>query len=95
MFLVRRVSLSAFFLPHSRRNLRKVHIRFGSCTVYFRQTKFVGEWQRLLIDTCSSYDIYVFIFFATLQSGGERREHFRTGTLQCRIGRDNHISAIR
>ena len=54
MFLVRRVSLSAFFLPHGRRDLRKVHIRFGSRTVYFRQTKFVGEWQRLLIYTCSS-----------------------------------------
>lgn len=51
MFLVRRVSLSAFFLPHSRRDLRKVHIRFGSCTVLFPSDKVRRRMATLVIDT--------------------------------------------
>lgn len=79
MFLIHRMSFSAFFVPLSRRYFRKEGIGFGSNVIYFRQTKFVGKRKCLLVDACATYYIDVLIFLAALQGDFQRREDFRTG----------------
>ena len=86
MFLIHRMSFSAFFVPLSRRYFRKEGIGFGSNVIYFRQTKFVGKRKCLLVDACATYYIDVLIFLAALQGDFQRREDFRTGTYRIRTG---------
>ena len=54
MFLIRRMSFSAFFLPHLWRYFRKIGVGFGSHIIYFCQAKFVSKRKSLLINTCTS-----------------------------------------
>ena len=86
MFLIHRMSFSAFFVPLSRRYFRKEGICFGSNVVYFRQTKFVGKRKCLPVDACTTYYIDVLIFLAALQGDFQRREDFRTGAYCIRTG---------
>ena len=51
MFLIRRMSFSAFFLPHLWRYFWKIGVGFGSHIIYFCQAKFVSERKSLLINT--------------------------------------------
>ena len=67
MFLIHRMSFSAFFVPLSRRYFRKEGVGFRSNVVYFRQTKFVGKRKCLSVDACATYYIDVLIFLAALQ----------------------------
>ena len=86
MFLIHRMSFSAFFVPLSRRYFRKEGVGFRSNVVYFRQTKFVGKRKCLSVDACATYYIDVLIFLAALQGDFQRREDFRTGTYRIRTG---------
>ena len=52
MFLIRRMSFSAFLLPQLLGYFRKIGVRFGSRTVYLCQAKFVSERNSLLIYAC-------------------------------------------
>ena len=85
MFLIHRMSFSAFFVPLSRRYFRKEGVGFRSNVVYFRQTKFVGKRKCLSVDACATYYIDVLIFLAALQGDFQRREDFRTGTYRIRV----------
>ena len=85
MFLIHRMSFSAFFVPLSRRYFRKEGVGFRSNVVYFRQTKFVGKRKCLSVDACATYYIDVLIFLAALQGDFQRREDFRTGTYRIRM----------
>ena len=73
MFLIHRMSFSAFFVPLSRRYFRKEGVGFRSNVVYFRQTKFVGKSKCLSVDACATYYIDVLIFLAALQGDFQRR----------------------
>ena len=68
MFLIRRMSFSVFFVPYGGRDFGEKGVSLRCGAVYFRQAKFVGKGNRLLVDTCAADDIYVFILLATLQS---------------------------
>ena len=68
MFLIRRMSFSAFLLPQLLGYFRKIGVRFGSRTVYLCQAKFVSERNSLLINAWPSYNINVFILPTTFQS---------------------------
>ena len=94
MFLIRRMSFSAFFLPTLRRNFREIYVGFGSSTVYLCQAEFVGKRKCLPVDACTADYLYMFLFFAALQSRFKRREHFCTGTFRSRIRRQYNVSAI-
>ena len=67
MFLIHRMSLSAFFVPLSGRYFREEGISFGSKVIYFRQAKLIGKGKCLSINACASDDIYMLVFLATLQ----------------------------
>jgi cardiolipin synthase A/B len=66
------VKFDPFTFPYinhaAHRDHRKIGVGFGSHIIYFCQAKFVSERKSLLINTCSSYNINVFLLFTTLQS---------------------------
>ena len=68
MFLIRKMSFSAFLLPQLLGYFRKIGISFGGRTVYLCQAKFVSEGKSLLINAYPSYNINMFVLPATFQS---------------------------
>ena len=61
MFFIRKMNFSAFFMPYCWRYFRKKCICLWCDTVYFCQAEFISQGKRLMINTCSSYDKYMFI----------------------------------